>query len=78
MMYRTERHLERRTPPGAQRRRSGAQRRTFTPFALLPCLYLVLAVTRTGGCAPGAARRPGTPERASPSLPQKHVRGEDR
>jgi hypothetical protein len=27
-----------RTPPGAQRRRSGAQRRTFTPFALPPSL----------------------------------------
>ena len=27
-------------PPGAQRRRSGAQRRTFTPFALPPSLYL--------------------------------------
>ena len=39
------------------------------PFALPPSLYLVLAATWTGGCAPWAARRPGTPERASRHLP---------
>ena len=65
----------------------GASRRTFTPFAHPPSLYLdrdhdrdtrrppspflylEIRATWTGGCAPWAARRPGTTERASRSRP---------